>query len=289
MLVRRAKTIWRALYRLYEDSGFSMAGSVAFSFVLSLFPFCVFLGALAGVFGGKELAAAAVKQLFDVLPANVAQALAPEVNHVMGQSRIGLMTLSAFAALFFATSSMESLRAALNVAYRVHDERNYFFCLGRSALFVLVGAIVMLVLAWAVVIGPVVAAKFEGIGLKFLLDSSGLAWVLRYAIAVAAIMGQLMAYHLWLVGGRRSLREIMPGVMLSTALWVLLAALFSRWLEWNNYARFYGTLAQLMSALIYFQLTAMIVMLGAEINRGLIEIRKMILGRAEVARDSTVH
>ena len=71
--------------------------------------------------------------------------------------------------------------------------------------------------------------------------------------------------------------------MLSTALWVLLAALFSRWLEWNNYARFYGTLAQLMSALIYFQLTAIIVMLGAEFNRGLIEIRKMRLGRVDVA------
>jgi membrane protein len=278
MLVRRAKNIWRGLYHLYEDSGFSMAGSVAFSFVLSLFPFCIFLGALAGVFGGKELAAAAVKQLFDVLPGNVAQALAPEVNHVMGQSRIGLMTLSALAALFFATSSMESLRAALNTAYRVHDERNYFYCLGRSALFVLVGAVAMLVMAWAVVIGPAVASKFEGTGVKYLFDSSGLAWMLRYTIAVLVIVGQLIAYHLWLVGGRRSLAEIMPGVLLSTVLWLLIAALFSRWLEWNNYARFYGTLAQLMSALIYFQVTAMIVMLGAEINRGLIEIRRVGIG-----------
>jgi membrane protein len=40
-------------------------------------------------------------------------------------------------------------------------------------------------------------------------------------------------------------------------------------------------LAQLMSAMIYFQFTAIIVMLGAEINRGLIEVRKMRLGRVE--------
>ena len=31
----------------------------------------------------------------------------------------------------------------------------------------------------------------------------------------------------------------------------------------------------MMSSLVYFQLTAMIVMLGAEINRGVIEIKKM--------------
>jgi membrane protein len=281
MLMRRAKAVWRALYRLYEDSGFSMAGGVAFSFVLSFFPFCIFLGALAGVFGGKDLAASAIKQLFDFLPANVAAALAPEVNHVMGESRVGLMTLSALAALFFATSSMESLRAALNTAYRVHEERNYLYSLARSALFVLVAAVVMLVMAWAVVIGPVVAAKFEWIGLKFLLGNSTFGWVSRYAIAVLAIMGQLVAYHLWLPGGQRRMAEIMPGVILSTVLWVLTAALFSRWLEYNNYARFYGTLAQLMSALIYFQITAMIVMLGAEMNRGLIEIRKMRVGRVE--------
>jgi membrane protein len=277
-MLKRVKTVWRALYRLYEDSGFSMAGSVAFSFVLSLFPFCIFLGALAGVFGGKELAAAAVKQLFDVLPGNVAAALAPEVNHVMGESRVGLMTMSALAALFFATSSMESLRAALNTAYRTHEERNYFYSLGRSALFVLVGAAAMLVMAWAVVIGPVVAAKFDWIGLKFLLDSSLFTRLLRYTIAVLVIMGQLIAYHLWLPGGKRTFGDIMPGVILSTVLWVVIAALFSRWLEYNNYARFYGTLAQLMSALIYFQVTAMIVMLGAEINRGIIEIKKMRLG-----------
>ena len=138
--MRRLTTIWRALYRLFEHSGFAMAGSVAFSFILSLFPFCIFLGALAGVFGGEQLARAAVAQLFELLPKGAAEALAPEVLAVMGQSRFGLMTASAALALFFATSSVEALRAALNTAYRAEETRTYFFCLGRSMLFVFVGA-----------------------------------------------------------------------------------------------------------------------------------------------------
>ena len=66
--MQRYRTLLEAIYRLYEHSGFAMAGAVAFSFVVSLFPFCIFLGALAGIFGGRELAAQAVEQLFQILP-----------------------------------------------------------------------------------------------------------------------------------------------------------------------------------------------------------------------------
>ena len=282
-LMRRLATFWKALYELFENSGFAMAGSVAFSFILSVFPFCIFLGALAGVFGGEQLAKSAVAQMFDVFPPGVAEALAPEVMAVMGQSRFGLMTASAALALFFATSSVEALRAALNVAYRAVETRPYLFCLGRSALFVLVGAIAMLVMAWAVLVGPALAQRFEWIGLNFLLGQSWFMLIVRYGIAALVIMLQLIAYHLWLAGGQRTLRQVMPGVIVSTILWMMLAGLFSRWLEINNYARFYGALTQLMSSLVYFQLTAMIVMLGAEINRGVIEIKKLRAGHGVLA------
>jgi len=64
----RPQTLLGALYRTYEHSGFTMAGSVAFSFVLALFPFCIFIAAVAGVFGGHDLAQRAIAQLFEVLP-----------------------------------------------------------------------------------------------------------------------------------------------------------------------------------------------------------------------------
>ena len=121
MLVRQLKTFAKAFYELFADSGFSMAGAVAYSFVLSLFPFCILVGALAGYFGGEALAKQAVEQLFEMAPAPVVEAIAPEVMAVMGQSRFGLLTFGAVIALFFATSAIESLRAALNVAYRVKE------------------------------------------------------------------------------------------------------------------------------------------------------------------------
>ena len=273
MIIRQIKHILGALYSLYADSGFAMAGAVAYSFVLSLFPFCIFVGAVAGYFGGEAFAKQGVAQLFEIAPAPVAEALAPEVMAVMGSSRFGLLTVGALIALFFATSAIESLRAALNNAYRQKELRSYFRCLLESSLFVILSAIGVLVLTWGVVVGPELATRFKPVSLLWLADSSWIAVIVRFAIVIAAIGSQLLAYHLWLAAGDRRLSDVWPGVLLSMVLWVLAARLFGSWLTISDYSRFYAGLTQIMSALVFFQVSAIIVILGAELNRGLIEIR----------------
>ena len=274
-LRQQRQTLVQALYRLYEHSGFSMAGAVAFSFVVSIFPFCIFLAALAGVFATRELAMQAVEMLFEVLPEKVAAGLAPQVGEIMGNTRIDLLTVGGGIALFFATSAIETLRAALNGAYRVAETRSYPLCLLISMAFVFVSALSTLVLTWAVVVGPGIAARFEPSWIKSVLDSTWLTATSRYVLSGAVISAQLLALHLWLAAGKRTIREAAPGVILSTVLWIAVAGLYSFYLEFSNYSRFYAGLSQLMVALIFFQVTAVIIILGAELNRGLIELRKM--------------
>lgn len=285
--MQRYKALIESTYRLYEHSGFAMAGAVAFSFVVSLFPFCIFLGALSGIFGGRDLAAQSVDQLFQILPEGVAKVLAPEVDRVMGRSRIDLLTVSGFIALFFATSAIETMRAALNSAYRVLETRSYPTCLLLSSVFVLVSAVSMLGLTWFVLIGPKIAAeltRYEPDWAKSLLDhrwfdqswwSTG--W--RYAFAGLIITVQLVAFHLWLAAGERKLSDIWPGVALSVVLWLVIAAFYSNYLKFSDYARFYAGLSQLMVALIFFQFTAIVIILGAELNRGIMEMKKRVNGR----------
>jgi membrane protein len=278
MVVRQSRTVVGAFYALYADSGFAMAGAVAFSFVLSLFPFCIFLGAVAGLFGGEALAKQGVERLFEIAPAPVAQALAPEVMAVMGRSRFDLLTYGALISLFFATSAIESLRTALNVAYRRKEKSPYFVSLLKSTLFVILSAVGVLVLTWGVVVGPEMAARIKPDWLLWLADEGWLALIVRFAIVIGAIGVQLLAYHLWLAAGRRSLADVWPGVLLSIVLWIIAARLFSYWLTFTDYSRFYAGLASIMSALVFFQVSAIIVILGAELNRGLLEIKERRAG-----------
>jgi membrane protein len=287
MLFRQFKSIVQAFYALFADSGFAMAGAVAYSFVLSFFPFCIFLGALAGYFGGEPLAREAIARLFELVPEPVAQAIAPEVMAVMGRSRAGLLTVGALVALFFATSAIESLRAALNVAYRVKERRAYLWCLLESMLFVVVSAVGMLVLTWGVVVGPQVAARLKPDSLLWLADTTWVALIARYAIVIAAIGIQLVAYHLWLAAGQRRLGDVWPGVVLSILLWVIAAQLFASWLTINDYSRFYAGLTRIMSALVFFQVSAIIVIVGAELNRGIVEVKRRLALAEERNADVT--
>ena len=276
----RSRTLIEAIYRLYEHSGFSMAGAVAYAFVVSLFPFCIFLGAVAGLFGGRELAQVAIDGLFQILPEAVAGTLAPQVEQLMGKTRIDLLTVGGGIALFFATSAVETLRAALNGAYRVTETRSYPYSLALSMLFVFVSAISTLVLTWAIVVGPAIAQRFEPAWAKELLDLSWLkeTWLTatsRYAIAALVLITQLLVLHLWIAAGKRRFADVWPGVALSTVLWLAAGSIYSSYLAVSDYSRFYAGLSQVMVALIFFQVTAVIILLGAELNRGIMELKKM--------------
>lgn len=271
--MHQVRAVWNALYELFADSGFSMAGAVAFSFVLSLFPFCIFLGAFAGYFGGEALARAAVAELFHVLPGPVASAIEPEVLSVMGRSRFGLLTIGALVALFFATSAIESLRAALNTAYRVKETKSYPECILQSGFLVLLSALGILAMAWGVIVGPALAERFKPSWLSLISQGGVVAFVVRYVIVITAIGAQLLAYHLFLAAGNRRIIDVLPGVALSIALWIIEANVFTSWLRVNDYSRFYAGLTQVMSALVFFQMAAIIVILGAEVNRAVADVR----------------
>jgi membrane protein len=193
---------------------------------------------------------------------------------VMGQSRFGLLTFGAFIALFFATSAVEALRAALNTAYRERETKTYFTCLVQSAVFVLVSAFGMLAMAWGILVGPELMREFKPRWLLWLADQGWTSFFVRYAIIIGVVAAQLYAYHLFLAAGRRSIAEVTPGVILSIILWILAAQLFASWLRINDYSRFYAGLTQVMSAMVFFQVSAMIMILGAELNRGLTEMKE---------------
>ena len=149
-------------------------------------------------------------------------------------------------------------------------------------------AIGMLVLTWGVVVGPRMAARFKPDWLLWLADTGWLALISRYGIVIAAIGIQLVAYHLWLAAGRRRLADVWPGVVLSIVLWLVAAQLFASWLTISDYSRFYAGLTRIMSALVFFQVSALIVILGAELNRGIVEVKRRLAAAEALNADATI-
>jgi membrane protein len=72
----------------------------------------------------------------------------------------------------------------------------------------------------------------------------------------------------------RSLRNVLPGAMVATVLWWLVDLLFGFYVRRVPYSVVYGGLAAVIGLIIWMQLSAVIIFLGAAWNAELEESRE---------------
>ena len=255
-----------ALGRLFEDGGFSLAAAMAFSTILALFPFFVFVGALAGFLGGPDLAKVAVQTAAAYLPREVATAIEPQILSVLTTQRVDLLTIGALTTLFFASNGIESLRWALNLAYDVEEGRSFIWQRFQSIILVILSAFIVLLLALSVVNLPEFT-KLLGPKVAAFMTQAVLSQKLQFAIAVLLACVLLYGLHAWLPAGFRRLREIWPGIVITMVLSMLCIAGFSYYLIYSDYGAIYAGMAQAVIVLMFFYFIAAIIIFGAEFNR----------------------
>jgi membrane protein len=265
-LRRFARQTYRAGWRLSEHDGLMVAGYMAFAAFTSLFPFLIFLAALASVLGTSETADETVKGLFQFLPPDVANTLAPAVHQVMAGHHGGLLTFGALATLWTASSGVEALRDALNRAYEAKDLEPLWRRRLQSMAVVILGALVLFVASLSVVLGPLIWRLVEFFGRPDAEEQ--LAWIVgRYALATTVLAGGLLALHRWLPQHHLGTRAVLPGVLLTLLLWLASASLFSLYLGTvADYSLTYGSLAGVAITLLFFYVSGALFILGAEYN-----------------------
>src|SRR5512138_1504860 len=133
-----------ALRRLFADEAIPLAGNIAFRGLFSLFPFLIFLTALAGFFGSEDLAQRIVSYLLSVAPEELVKPLAPEIFSILTTPRTGLLSLSALLTIWSAMAGVDSVRVGLNRAYDLREHRNMLMLYVQSIIFVIGSAIVLL-------------------------------------------------------------------------------------------------------------------------------------------------
>jgi membrane protein len=261
------KIPYRAAWRLVMvDEGLELSGYIAFAAFLSLFPFLIFLATLAGFLGDRETANEFIQAMFHFMPKDVAETLAPAVREVVGVRERGLLTLSIVATLWFASSGVEALRSGLNRAYKVGEERSIWWLRLQSIAVVIVSAVITFFLSLAVIFGPLVWRLF-GSDIDDLLETRLVFTTMRYLVAAVLLVGALLLLHRSLPNTTQRFAHVLPGVCVTAVLWLTGASLFS-WYVGNlaNYALFYGSLGGVAITLVFFYLTAIIFIFGAEFN-----------------------
>lgn len=281
-----AFAIVRDIYSHFiRDDGFAMASHVALSVLLAVFPLLIFIAALAGFFGLEGAADSVSDLIFDAWPQSVAQPVVREIHQVLTVPRGDLLTFGVVASLWFSSNGLEALRTALNRAYRMRENRSFFFLRLQSLGLVIAGAVIMIAFTFLVVLGPLVIEAIVAWvpGLEEQIRSFDFV---RLIVAGLLIGIGLMASHWLLPAGERRVVDLLPGVCTTMVLWMICGAAFGAYLaNFANYVSTYGGLAGIMSALVFLYICSLAFILGGELNAALIRQRGLL--RAARARAST--
>lgn len=266
-----------AFYAFNDDDGWAIASHIALSALMALFPFLIFVTALAALFGTKELADETTRLLLETWPKEVAVPISAAVHDVLTNLRTDVLTFGVLLAIYFASSGIESLRIGLNRAYSVRETNPWWWVRIESIIYVLSGAVSFLALGFLVVLGPLIWAS----AVKYAPWLSPFSWLIafvRYVTAACVLIVGLIIVHKWLPAGRRSFSEIMPGILVTLILWLAAGAVFGSYLSEfaYTYVTYYAGLASAMIALVFLYVSASIFVYGGELNS---VIRKHYKGR----------
>jgi membrane protein len=286
MLERIWKVAADAVDRFNGNEGWAIASHIALSVLMAMFPFLIFITAMAAaLFGSRDLADETVRILLEAWPEVIADPISKEIRNVMSGLRSDVLTFAVALAIFFASSGIESLRIGLDRAYGVRETRPWWLLRIESIAYVILGGAALLSLSFLVVLYPLLWASMIQYASWFERFGHLLEFVRLGAAALVLIVALLVA-HWWLPAGRRRFTDIWPGILVTLLLWLGTGVIFGRYLAnfAYTYVTYYAGLASVMAALVFLYLVAMIFIFGAELNAAIKRARLPKRAKSKPAR-----
>jgi membrane protein len=262
------KTIFISFYKAGINTachdGVEHAGYLAFVGLLALFPFLVFVFALAGFLAEGQAGTDFIRLVLAQLPPDMVKGLAPRITEITSGPPHALLTVSILGAIWTSSSALEGYRTVLNRAYRVATPPSYIWRRLLSIAQILILSFVVVIAMLVLVMLPVAGGKVAEAAGK-----SGVAFTGTEIVCVSVVVIFLaisVAYY-FLPNLKQCIHSVVPGAALVTLLWIGAARLLSIYLSrFNPSNLIYGSLGSVIAALLFFYVGNVLFIYGAEFN-----------------------
>jgi membrane protein len=262
---------WRdILLRAWEQVGTDnismIAAGVAFYGLLAIFPAITALVSIWGLVADPAQVQQQFAAIREIVPAEAWGLLDAQLRSVAASSPRALgwgVALGILVALWSAGAGVRALITALNIAYDEEEKRGFIKLYAIGFLFT-VGLIGAAALALIVIVAVPAVLAFVPLGGL----SSALIRVLTFVVLAAVmIVGLGVLYRYGPSRSHARLRWVTWGATVATVLWLVASFLFQVYAaNFANYSATYGSLGAVIALLMWFWVSAFVVLLGAELN-----------------------
>jgi membrane protein len=263
---------WREILKrtfyeaFWKDNCLSMAAQLAYYFFFALFPTLLFLVALASYFPITTLIDDMFRTLGGLLPPEALRIITDQILKISNQKDAGLLSLGMLLAVSSSSAAMTAIIDTVNRAYGIEESRPWWKVRSR-AIALTVGVSIFILVSFALILtGPTLATRLAdqwGLGPAFEWTWKILQWPVIFVMVSAAIAfvyrfaPDVKQEWVWLT----------PGSVFATTMWMLASLGFKYYVaNWGAYTETYGLIGAVMILLLWFYISGLVILLGAELN-----------------------
>ncbi|HWQ57987.1 MAG TPA: YihY/virulence factor BrkB family protein [Clostridia bacterium] len=264
-MIKKAFAFTKRLFlRIKDDDVPALGAEFAYHLLLSLFPFLLFLAALATY--TPITTEDALNDLASIVPAAALRVVRETLYEISGGPRSNILSLSMIFTLWTASNGFAALARGFNKAYGAEETRGFFRVRALSLLFVPLVSLAIVLEAVAVVFGnallyrAALASALSPAALKLL-------HTLRFVLPSLTLVLLFSLLYAVIPNRRISFRQALPGAAFASVAWAFASLAFSYYVDrFADYARLYGSLGGVIILLVWLYLTSVVLLVGSEIN-----------------------
>ena len=261
------------LVRAWRDRVLGLAAEAGFWQLLSLPSMLLGIVGIIGFFSGS-LGADTIHDIEDALlrgakhvivPSAVDSTVKPALDRILAGGRADVVSISFVVSLWTGSSAMATYVNTITIAYGLRQHRNAVRSRILALLLYMAFVAVGVVLLPLLVLGPGVIVRLTPHNWHHAMH---IIVSIGYWPVVVVITLSLLAtlYHLS-VPVRTPWRRALPGAVVGLLVWVAGSVVLRIWLTWAfRSTATYGPLSAPVAVLIFLYLTALAILLGAELN-----------------------
>ena len=269
---RFLRLIYLMVRRYLRHNVAIQAAALAFYLLFTMFPLLIFISALLGLLNLDV--AAIIQALNTILPEEVVGLVEVYLTYVSANRSPQLMLFGLFFSIYFPMRATNALMRSVRTAYHLGPPRGVILPRLKALMYtVLLIITVALTLALMTVGDRLLLYAVE----HFRLPLFAAALWARLRFPVAAGVGYFALFFLYALAqdGRQPWHNIWPGTLAALAAWMGISWLYALYV--NNFAHYsvlYGSIGTLIVLLIWLNLSAVTLIMGAEFNGTLMSLRK---------------
>lgn len=256
----------RTFTEAMADDVLNLAAQQAYYFFFALFPALLALISIASFFPVHNLIDEVVVLFGRVAPKEVIDIVTEQLTKISETNAGGLLTIAFVFTLWSSSAAVLSMTSTLNSAYDITESRPWWK-VRLIALGLTVGlAFFILVSMTLIVAGPTIAERLA----DMLRLGAAFEWgwkILQWPIVFLLIATAIALIYYFAPDAEQEWVWITPGSIFATVLWVIISLAFKLYLtRFGSYVETYGAIGGVMVLMLWFYLTGIAILMGAELN-----------------------